>query len=501
MPYTSEQLKAMGIYEEKPEPNGEFIDDGEGQNRITELDAGLRKRLSTVSGGKFNDPSKEDLSVISLMLAAELPPHDVCATFMQSPRGLDVQTRKPDPADYIRRTMIKALSDSGLEVTVTSTDDAITEVREPFKFEQIPDVTALAPRHIEEACTGLIIRRTITLWSGKDGVGKSYLTEALGAAIAAGDEFCGMSTRKMPVVIIDYQNAQEIVQWRLRKILNGSEAPPGFKIWGGWCEPAMRLPTFADADKDDSNDTGFDQLLALAEETKGLIIIDIFRDSHNEEEDSSTAMKPIMKKARMLVRAGATVILVHHTSRSEDSDGRGSTAIRAECETVILQSREKDDSVRLEIKKESTKGRTGSSIYIDADFAEGKFVARKHSPQSEEDENEIERATAILKENGPLSQNQFAQLLGDNRSQKLKFIARHVGKAWRITRGPRNSLVYETLGDTSTCSGQVQDETLDHARLVPATPGREQVREQVVDLSGTSQNKSKKTSRKSKKRK
>jgi len=73
------------------------------------------------------------------------------------------------------------------------------------------------------------------------------------------------------------------------------------RLWGIWCE---QQPPQA----------GSDLLLAIAKETRPLIIIDPFRYFHASEENDSGAMAGIMQYLRACAAYGCAVVLLHHPS-------------------------------------------------------------------------------------------------------------------------------------------------------------------------------------------
>lgn len=190
--YSIEYFKRHGIYKSKTEPTGDFeLKDSAGRNRSDELSPPLRKRLETAGGGRFDNPSREDQSVICAMLAAGLTADDACATFMQSARGSDVQARKSNAVDYLARTMRYAVGWHG--GAQKETGKITADFSRPRKVRIVGEIVEQSANDIEpEKTTWLwpsyIPAGKITIIAGDPGLGKSTLTADLTARISRGRE-------------------------------------------------------------------------------------------------------------------------------------------------------------------------------------------------------------------------------------------------------------------------------------------------------------------------
>src|SRR5215472_3284794 len=74
-------------------------------------------------------------------------------------------------------------------------------------FAEIPDILTIEIPPIEYVVPALgISRNTITLWTGADGEGKTYLAQHMAVAVANGSNFLEMACQKSPVLYIDLEN-------------------------------------------------------------------------------------------------------------------------------------------------------------------------------------------------------------------------------------------------------------------------------------------------------
>jgi len=72
------------------------------------------------------------------------------------------------------------------------------------RFEDVPDILNMAVPCVDYLVPALgIARNTITLWTGSDGEGKTFLAQAMAVAVAQGHQFLGMLCQQAPALYID----------------------------------------------------------------------------------------------------------------------------------------------------------------------------------------------------------------------------------------------------------------------------------------------------------
>ena len=119
-----------------------------------------------------------------------------------------------------------------------------------------------------------IARNTITLWTGPDGDGKTYLAQMMALAVSSGAEFLGMVCLQSPVLYVDLENPGYVVQERMQALLEDGSAPADFRFWGTWLEFDQQPPQ-----------AGSELLLTICKDSKPLLIVDPFRYFHTAEEN------------------------------------------------------------------------------------------------------------------------------------------------------------------------------------------------------------------------
>jgi len=328
------------------------------------------------------------------------------------------------------RQHVQELLDS---LDASSMDD--TSIR---RFSDIPDVLRMEFPPVEYIVPAIgIARNTITLWTGKDGDGKTFLAQAMACAVARGEMFLGMKCQSAPVLYLDLENPPYVVQDRMRTMA-GEEAAPQLRFWGTW---HTQQPPQA----------GSALLKALCRETMPLLIIDPFRYFHEADENESTAMVGIMKYLRACASYGAAVVILHHPAKQEGSTGRGSSAIRGACDLALMHSLDRDNQL---ITLKVDKNRIGESrtVTIRADFEQGRFQVTD-SPYITKRNEEFEKLEAIIAAHPGTSQNGIVEQAGMMKDRALKLLKEGRGTRWKILRGSRNSNLYYPLTGSPVLSG------------------------------------------------
>jgi len=119
----------------------------------------------------------------------------------------------------------------------------------------------------------LIPQESITILSGKGGVGKTWLSIQLADAVSKGNPFMGLATKHMPVVYIDFENSLPVLVERIRKT-GASE------VWFWHAISEIKTP------KIDSNDWELYSCLPQ----NSLLIFDTLRSAQIQDENDSRQM-------------------------------------------------------------------------------------------------------------------------------------------------------------------------------------------------------------------
>ena len=192
----------------------------------------------------------------------------------------------------------------------------------------------------------------VSMLAADPGTGKSFLARLLAAEVANGGEWPGgISVSPGKVLIADGEDGPEETRRRLDAL--------GFGRWGRivlvqlpveeWTEqrPLPRLNEFIYA-------------LELTLKARGpfsLVIIDPMVAFHNENENSSTAMRKFMMETARLAREHhAAILLIHHLNKAQKTGDlasiRGSSDLLAapRCVLTVMDTRDPDVKALVVIK-------------------------------------------------------------------------------------------------------------------------------------------------------
>ena len=247
----------------------------------------------------------------------------------------------------------------------------------------------------------------IVLLTGESGAKKSWLAYDLARAVSSGTGWLGKNlpcpAGKLPVLILNYDNPTETLRTRLKK-LGFTTEDDCYVHTLGHTKPYLpnqpQLLTLPDQDS---------RLMFLLEYRKpALIIFDSFRQGVTLDENDSQSMASLMGifKKWMPIN-NTTVVLLHHTSKSEKASGgwkaeaRGSGEIIASAD-VVLKATIKNGS-QTEGELEWTKSRTwnvGRTTKVDFDvvdeFKDGTVPAQEDDGLDEDELREIELIERVL---------------------------------------------------------------------------------------------------------
>ena len=281
------------------------------------------------------------------------------------------------------------------------------------QFDEIPDLQTMEIPPIDYLVEGMIARKTLSLWTGSDGTAKTFLLQKMMIAVATGSPFLGRHCQVAPVFYLDYENPSFSVRDRLDLMAGGPI--PNLKIWGTWLE--QQPPQI-----------GNELLLAIAKETKPLIIIDPFRYAHGAEENDSTEMMGVMQMLRYYAAAGGAVIILHHPAKTEGSTGRGSTAIRGAVDVAFLQEMSDESGL---ITLRCVKNRFGEKpiVTIRPDYDAGTFEVTD-SPQFSKRTAESEKLQQIISETPGITQNGVFLKAGMGRNRVIELLKTGKGSLW-----------------------------------------------------------------------
>jgi len=203
--------------------------------------------------------------------------------------------------------------------------------------------------------TSFVPGRCVVLLAGPGGDGKSYAMLDLAFAVARGEKWLGLDSKKMPVLIIDLENRKYRLRDRVHELMSGHKLQTAPDVY-------FALEFNAGLCRDEATD----EIVKLATDCgAGLIILDSLVDFYGDlDENSNTEMGKAARRLRTITdRINVSIIAIHHTPKNDKNTPRGATALRNGVDVCVLVSR---DQSTLTLRQD--KNRCGREVTVTANL-------------------------------------------------------------------------------------------------------------------------------------
>ncbi len=309
-------------------------------------------------------------------------------------------------------------------------------------IDQLPDIESLKASPVTWMIKDLFVDGTLNIITGDPGGGKTYLAAGIAGAVAEGLDFAGLPVTQAPVVYID-REGQRLGLFQKRIAQLGIETGPNLKIWGTWISGEPPLPSSP-------------SLVAWARKhDRCLIILDsqiAFMDGRDEND--AVAMREFSNFCRTLTKEGATVIILHHTGRGNDSRYRGSSDILAAADALYFAKKInkglKLESLRLTVEKSRELVIPELNLRLDDDGRGWSLDTTKPEPQDQGDDRRSAKLKELLQQNAGITLDAFGKLAASKklgRDPARAFLKQGVkDKLVTQTPGPNNALLHTWIG-------------------------------------------------------
>ena len=284
----------------------------------------------------------------------------------------------------------------------------------------------------------LIPENSITLFYAKGGSGKSTLATQFGAAVKSNKQFMGRATVQRPVVVIDFENPLAV----LKKRVNIIEGADEVLFWTGSNPPQLNKPEW-------------EELKELITTLKNpLIIFDTLSSACSTLDIlSNKDFAPIMQRIVELRNIGATIVLLHHTPKSDETKYIGASCIYNQCDHILAMypvrsagtEKEVNDEDDTKVYRLGTKDKTRFEhfkMYIVFDEDKGLFI-----PAEDPDNNILSQIQNIICSLEPVNQSILISQIGSSISKNkiIRLLKNNEGHLWFVERGENNAKLYRSM--------------------------------------------------------
>jgi KaiC/GvpD/RAD55 family RecA-like ATPase len=272
-----------------------------------------------------------------------------------------------------------------------------TTAGQACSIEDLPSIAECGAVDIEYIRRPELPRGAVVGLTGDAGSGKSTLLTAW-----ARDAW---RNQGVPALFLDRENSLNVVAERLQRL--GVEDGPGLRFWGGWLPAEAPQPYCS-------------TVRAWAAERKGLVVVDSLSAFLEGDQNDAAIVRRFMHQARRLANAGATVVLVHHSGKSESAqDYRGSSDFKAAIDQGFHVANYGTDGRLEKLVLRAYKSRIGVSGELSYQYAGGRFV---RGDIQEARQTVSEQLTALLRLNPGVTARRFDELtnargLGRNKAR------------------------------------------------------------------------------------
>jgi len=200
-------------------------------------------------------------------------------------------------------------------------------------WTDIPGLGEIPTESAQWVVNGMIPAGAVVLLAAEPGIGKTWLAMGLSKAVSHGRQFLGRDCRPGKVLYLDRENSPAVWNER-RTLLKIQSSEERLKVLGGW-------------NKEGPPAIGDSRLCRIAKAHAPFIVFDSFIRFHSCDENSAKEMSQVMNDLRSLANRGATVLVLHHTGKSDASRFRGSSDILAGVDLAYTLQQEDEGTHRL----------------------------------------------------------------------------------------------------------------------------------------------------------
>ncbi len=296
---------------------------------------------------------------------------------------------KWDRTDYINRTINVALE------TVPP-----PRVQNDYFIYDLHTQEITPPQWLLE---GYLVKDSLATLIGNTGIGKSFVAIDIGLSVSTGTEWHGCKVEQGGVLYLCGEGKNGI-KARIRAWLKHHNVSSPGNFFGVSQSPAVML-----------DETFVDDLITQIQNAEqfmgsvGMVIIDTLNTNWGGGDENAVSDMTKFTDACRRIRdtTGACVLIVHHTAKGNNRDGRGSSSLKGAMDTQLLLSEDKGVT---ELRVQKQKDHYAEPpftlelkrVEITAEITSCVAILKRREPTSPEDEpweeDEFERRLSKQKQ-------------------------------------------------------------------------------------------------------
>lgn len=325
-----------------------------------------------------------------------------------------------------------------------------------FTWRQIPRFDPALVKRMRWVINYFVAEANIQLVFGERGSFKSTLFLAAAKAVAAGEEFLGMKTRRRRVLYLDYENPANIIKGRNDDLQLNLPHNEDLVVWDRFRShppPRPGDPILDSIVRDCIADTGY----------APWIIFDSWSSllKPGEGGEFTGQIAPLYLEFRKLADLGATVTIIDHSKKHERGTLYGGQDKEAKVDSIhkLLPSQNKvtpqNPIIRVEswLKRHAPQGEGSFAIEVQsAQDKRGNWhivnLIRATDPFVVNMRDRVALLRDIIEKNPKLGQDALAKLAsvqGIPRDQAIDTLKERTGIDWRVERVGHNKFSYSLL--------------------------------------------------------
>jgi hypothetical protein len=319
----------------------------------------------------------------------------------------------------------------------TVTPEPFDSCEASLSWETIPQFDPSVAQKTRWVVGSFLAEGNIQLVFGERGAFKSTLFLAMARAVAAGEAFLGMKTRRRRVLYLDYENPANVIRARSDDL--GFELPDDhFKLWDRFRRrsPKPGDPELEEIVMDCKAKTGHGPWLIFDSWSS------LLNPGEGGELTGQTAYKFV--ELRRLADLGATITVIDHTRKYDRSTIYGGQDKEAKADSIHnLQLYDENRAhpvvvVKSWLKRHAPKNDGTFAFEVRGEQDQkGNWhilkILRVENPEAEQERRHIELLRSIIRANPHAGQEEIAKLAAEQglaRDAAIKLLKAGAGKYW-----------------------------------------------------------------------